>query len=59
MQCGVTGRIICISNKAEYLGKERSYKNPIKEVILSFQVIFAMQPRKYWTNFRFIDTLRQ
>ena len=58
MQCDVTRCIICICNKSEYLDQERSYKNSTKEVILWFQVIFAMQSRKYWTKFRFIGTLR-
>ena len=58
-QCDVTRCIICICNKSEYLDKERSYKNSTKEVILRFQVIFAMQSRKYWTKFRFIGTLKQ
>ena len=57
MQCDVTCCIFCMCNKSEYLDKERSYKNSTKEVILWFQVIFAMQSRKYWTKFRFIGTL--
>ena len=58
MQCDVTRCITCTSNKAEYLDKERSCKNSTKEVILWLQVIFAMQPREYWANFRFIGTLK-
>ena len=43
--------------KAEYLDKERSYKNSTKEVILLFYLIFPIQPSKCWTKFRFINTL--
>ena len=54
MQCEVTRFIICIFNKVESLNKENSYKNFTKEVILSFEEIFAMQSRKFWTKFRVI-----
>ena len=57
MQCDVT-RIICISNKAKYFDKKRSYKNSTKEFILRFLVIVAIQPRKYWAKFCFIGTFR-
>ena len=57
MQCDVTRCVICRSNRIEYLDKERGYKTSTKEVILRLQVIFAIQSRKYGTNFRFIDTL--
>ena len=46
MQCDVGGCLICISYKlAEYLNKERSYKNSTKgkEVILLLKLIFPMQ----------------
>ena len=55
MQCHVT-RIICISNKAEYLDKEHSKIETFRQ--RNYIVIFAMQPRKYWTKFRVIGTLR-
>ena len=32
----MTGCVICISNKVEYLDKEESYKNFTKEVVESF-----------------------
>ena len=54
MQCKVTRCIICIFNKVESLNKENSYKNFTKEVMLSFEEIFAMQSRKFWTKFRVI-----
>ena len=58
MQCDVR-RVICISNKAEYLHKEWNYKNSTTEVILiRFQVIFATQTKIYWTNVRFIRPLK-
>ena len=40
IQYDVGGCVICISYKAEYLDKERSYKNSTKEVILLFDLIF-------------------
>ena len=57
MHCDVMNRVICISNKVEYFEKEKSQRNSIKEVTLSFLVILAMQSINSWTKFRFIDTL--
>ena len=57
MQYDVTRCIICTPNNAKYLDKERNYKNSTKEVMLGFQVIFEIQPRKYWTIFRRTGTL--
>lgn len=43
-----------MSTGCVYAGRAREfYKNSTKEVILRFQVMFAMQSRKYRTNFRF------
>ena len=56
MQCHVTRCIICISNKVEYLDKEHSKIEKFRQ--RNYIVIFAMQPRKYWTKFRVIGTLR-
>ena len=33
IQYDVGGCVLCISNKVEYLDKEESYKNSIKEVV--------------------------
>ena len=35
IQYDISGCVICISNKVEYLDKEESYKNSTKEVILT------------------------
>ena len=52
MQCDVTRRVICISNKIEYPDKEHSYKNSTKEVIMWFEVIFEMQWKNTGSKFR-------
>ena len=36
MQNDVGGCVICISSKVEYLDKEESYINSVKEFVLSF-----------------------
>ena len=52
MQCDVTRCIICRISR-----QGLSNENSRKEVILGFQVTFAMQSTKYLTNFRLISTL--
>ena len=47
--------VVFISNKVEYPDKEGSYKNSIKDCVLSFLLIFSMQSTKCWTKFRFIN----
>ena len=42
----IGGCVIFISNKIEYLGKKRNYKNSTKEAILSFESIFTMRINK-------------
>ena len=43
MHYDVSGCVICISNKVEYLDKEKSHNNSTKEVILSFELILAIK----------------
>ena len=51
--------VIYILNKVEYLEKEESWRNCVKEVTLSFEAIFAMQSINSWAKFSFIGTLKR
>ena len=42
MQCDDTRCIICISNKIEYLDKESSYENSIKDIIFKKYKTFSV-----------------
>ena len=52
-------KIICISNRFEYLDREQSYKNSTREVMILGNLSYHSNlSTKYLTNFRFKGTVK-